>query len=157
MAIQRVAHVGICVSDLERSRRFYRDTLGFREVARLESHSAPTRRLLQLPDAELRAAFLERDGLRLELIGFARPATTAGERPRPMNRLGFTHLAIRVDALEATVAALRRAGATPLEETRMENPRVGARAVVVLDPDGLRLELIEAPGDPAAPVGEPVA
>lgn len=156
MSIQRVAHVGICVSDLERSRRFYRDALGFREVARLESCSTGTRRLLQLPDADLRASFLERDGLRIELLCFAHPAATAGGRPRPMNRLGFTHLAIRVDALETTLAALRRAGATPLEPTRMENPRLRARAVVVLDPDGTRLELIEAPGDPAAPVGEPV-
>ena len=157
MAIQRMAHVGICVSDLERSRRFYRDGLGFREVARLESSSAPTRRLLQMPDASLQGVFLERDGLRIELLYFASPGAKAGPRPRPLNLLGLTHLAIRVDALDATLDALRRAGATPLEDTRMENPRFQARAVMVLDPDGTRLELIEAPGDPAAPIGEPLA
>lgn len=154
MAIQRIAHVGICVSDLERSRRFYRDALGFREVSRLTTSSAGTRRLLQVPDADVHAAFFERDGLRLELLHFVRPGATAGQRP--MNQLGLTHLAIRVDALDATLAALRRAGATPLEDTRMENPEFQARAAIVLDPDGLRLELIEAPGDPAAPIGVPV-
>ena len=157
MAIQCIAHVGICVSDLERSRRFYRDALGFREVARLESSSAPTRRLLQVSDADVQAAFFERDGLRIELLYYVRPGATAGSLPRPMNQLGLTHLAIRVDALDATLADLRRAGATPLEDTRMENPEFHARAVIVLDPDGTRLELIEAPGDPAAPIGVPLS
>jgi len=157
VAIQRIAHVGICVSDLERSRRFYRDALGFEEVARLETSSAPTRQLLQVPDADVRGAFFERDGLRIELLYYVRPGATAGERPRPMNRLGLTHLAIRVDALDATLAALRRAGATPLEDTLIDIPEFQARAAIVLDPDGTRLELIEAPGDPAAPFGVPVA
>jgi catechol 2,3-dioxygenase-like lactoylglutathione lyase family enzyme len=156
MAIQCIAHLGICVSDLERSRRFYRDGLGFKEVARLETSSAPTRQLLQLKDVALRAVFLERDGLRIELLDFERPGTTAGERPRPINRLGLTHLALRVDDVEATIAALERAGASWLEGTTIDNPEFQARAAMVLDPDGMRLELIEAPIDPRAPLGEPL-
>lgn len=156
MTVQRVVHLGLCVSDLERSRRFYRDALGFREVSRLDTADEPMRRLLQLPDAELSALFLERDGLRLELLHFARTAAPAGARPRAMNAPGFTHLALRVDDLDATLEALRRAGATPLDDTRMENPAFEARAAIALDPDGNRLELIEAPGDPMAPIGEPL-
>jgi catechol 2,3-dioxygenase-like lactoylglutathione lyase family enzyme len=157
MAVQRVAHVGICVSDLDRSRRFYRDALGFTEVARLQSASDATRRLLQVPEAEIHAAFFERDGLRIELLFYDRPGAIAGERPRPMNQLGFTHLALRVDDLDATISVVRGAGGTLLEDTRMENPEFQARAAIALDPDGTRLELIEAPGDPATPIGEPVA
>lgn len=156
MAVRHVAHVGICVADLERSRRFYRDALGFAEVSRLETASAPARRLMQVPDADVRAAFFERDGLRIELLHFARPGAAEGERPRPMNQLGLTHVALRVDALDDTVETLRRAGGTPLEDTRMDDPALRARAIIVLDPDGTRLELIEGPGDPAAPVGRPV-
>jgi catechol 2,3-dioxygenase-like lactoylglutathione lyase family enzyme len=157
VAIQRIAHVGLCVSDLERARRFYCDALGFTEVARLESSGEGTSRLLQVPGAAVRAAMLERDGLRIELLHFASPKALADGGPRAMNRVGLTHLAIRVDALDATLAELTRAGGTPLEETRMENPSFQARAAVVLDPDGTRLELIEAPGDPATPIGQPVA
>lgn len=156
MAIQCIAHIGICVSDPERSRRFYRDALGFKEVARLATSSAETRRLLQLPDVELQALFLERDGLRIELLHYARPGVTAGERPRPMNQLGLTHIALRVDDLDATLEALRRSGGTPLEDTWIDNPEFQARAAIALDPDGMRLELIEAPGDPRAPLGEPL-
>jgi catechol 2,3-dioxygenase-like lactoylglutathione lyase family enzyme len=154
--IQCIAHVGICVSDLERSRRFYRDALGFKEVARLQTSSPPTRQLLQMKQVDLHALFLERDGLRIELLYYPTPGCTAGERPRPMNQLGLTHLAIRVDDLDATIAALARAGARPIEGTAIDNPEFQARAAMVLDPDGMRLELIQAPIDPRAPLGEPL-
>lgn len=156
MAIQCIAHIGICVSDLERSRFFYRDGLGFKEVARLQTSSAPTRQLLNMKDVDLRALFLERDGLRIELLWYARPGATAGERPRPMNQLGLTHVALRVDDVDATIAALVRAGATWLEGTTIDNPEFQARAAMLVDPDGTRLELIQAPLDPRAALGEPL-
>jgi catechol 2,3-dioxygenase-like lactoylglutathione lyase family enzyme len=154
--IQCIAHIGICVSDLERSRRFYRDALGFKEVAKLQTSSPPTHKLLQMADVDLHALFLERDGLRIELLYYPRPGASAGERPRPMNQLGLTHMAIRVDDLDATIAALRRAGAGFIEGTVIDNPEFQARAAMVLDPDGMRLELIQAPIDPRAPLGEPL-
>lgn len=156
MAIQCIAHIGICVSDLERSRRFYRDGLGFKEVAKLRTSSGPTNQLLQMKDADLQAIFLERDGLRIELLNYLAPGCTAGERPRPMNQLGLTHMAIRVDDMDATIAALARAGATPIQGTLIDNPEFQARAAMVVDPDGTRLELIQAPIDPRAPLGEPL-
>ena len=111
MSIQRASHIGICVSDIERSRRFYREALGFEELARLELCNDATGKLLQIPGADVALAFLERDGLRLELIGFARPDLVGGTGPRPMNQRGFTHLALRVDDLDGTIDRLRRAGA----------------------------------------------
>ncbi len=155
MAIQCFAHVGICVSDLERSRRFYSDVLGFKEVARLQVVGEPSDTLLDLEDVDLHATFLERDGVRIELLWYAHPGGQAGPVPRAMNQFGLTHLAIRVDDLEQTLAALRREGVASLDDTRIGNPQLGAQAIYVLDPDGLRLELIEAPGDPTAPLGEP--
>ncbi len=156
MAIQCLAHVGICVSDIERSRRFYRDLLGFKEVARLQVVGEPSASLLDLDDVDLHATFWERDGVRIELLWYAQPQGEPGPVPRPMNQFGLTHVAIRVDDLDQTLAALRREGVTVLDETRISNPQFGAEVVYVLDPDGLRLELIEAPGDPAAPLGEPL-
>jgi glyoxylase I family protein len=156
VAIQCIAHIGICVSDLERSRRFYRDGLGFKEVAKLHTNSPPTRQLLKMKDVDLHAVFLERDGLRIELLYYAAPGCTAGERPRPMNQLGLTHVAIRVDNLDATITALKRAGATPIEGTQIDNPEFQASAAMVTDPDGMRLELIQAPIDPRAALGEPL-
>lgn len=157
MAVQRFSHLGICVSDLERSLRFYRDALGFRPLSELSVSGPSSAKLLELEGVRLRAIFLERDGIRLELLHFASPGHESAEVPRPMNRLGLTHIALRVDDLQAAIEGARRFGARVLEQTRVENPELGSDVVYVLDPDGVRLELIQLPGDPEPPLGKPLA
>ena len=150
MAVQRISHIGICVSDLERSLAFYRDALGFREAGALDVAGEPTDTLLGLSGVKLQAVYLEREGTRIELLHFGSPGHESEAGPRPVNRLGLTHLSFRVDDIAATAEALERAGARILPETRIGNPELQAEAVFVLDPDGTRIELITAPGDPAA-------
>jgi len=142
----RVSHIGICVSDWRRSLRFYHDLLGFRFVdeRRLAGKAAET--LLELREVELRALHLEREGVTLELRHYASPGAAGDGGARPMNALGLTHLSLRVDDLDAVVDALRRGGARVLDGTRVDDPRLGLRAVFVTDPDGTRIELVEQPG-----------
>ena len=155
MAIQMITHIGVCVSNPEASRRFYRDGLGFKELTQLEVSNEASNQLMSLEGAVLRACFLERDGVRIELLHFP-TGHLEGERPRPFNRLGLTHFAVRCDDLDATIAALERVGAQVVEGSRMHNPDFQAHCAIVMDPDGTRVELIEAPGDPAAPLGSPI-
>jgi catechol 2,3-dioxygenase-like lactoylglutathione lyase family enzyme len=143
----RVSHVGICVSDWKRSLRFYSEVLGFRYVSELEFEGEPSATLLQLKDVEFRAVYLERDGLRIELLHYEEPAAAAGPRPRPMNQLGFTHLSLRVDDLDATLERFAAAGVEILDHTRIRIPEASAQAVFVADPDGTLIELVQQPGD----------
>jgi catechol 2,3-dioxygenase-like lactoylglutathione lyase family enzyme len=136
MSIFRFSHAGVCVSDLERSLAFYRDALGFRELRRLDVSGEAAETLLGLADLDLRAVFLERDGVRLELLHYASPGRRGSGEPQPMNALGLTHLSFRVDDLDAAVAAVEQAGGRTLRATRTP------RAVFVSDPDGTRIELI---------------
>ena len=147
----RVTHVGICVTSLERSLEFYRDRLGFTYLSDLHLAGEPSATLLSLPDVDFRAAYLERDGQRIELLEYQSPKSPAGDRPRAMNELGFTHLSIRVSGLAELVDELRSSGVTIVESTRIDIPAFGAAAVMIEDPDGLKIELVQAPGDPAAP------
>ena len=151
MPLLRVTHVGICVTDLERSIAFYRDTLGFRYLSRIHVAGEPSNTLLSLADVDLHAAYVERDGLRIELLHYASPKSPAADRPRPMNDLGFTHLSIRVSDLAALVQDLRGRGVSVVDRTRIDIPAFEAAAVMIEDPDGLKIELVQAPGDPAAP------
>jgi catechol 2,3-dioxygenase-like lactoylglutathione lyase family enzyme len=147
MSVQHLSHVGLCVSDLDASRRFYCDRLGFREVHALDVSGEEADRLLELSDVDLQAVYLERDGVRIELLHYREPGHRGEGIVRPMNALGLTHLSFRVDDLDATVRALREAGVRVLEQTRIDAGH-GVAAVFVTDPDGTRVELVQGPRDP---------
>ena len=122
MSHMRLSHIGICVSDRVRSLRFYHDLLGFRFVSELKVAGAPPSTLLRLPDVELRAIYLEREGVRIELLYYEAPGHQGDGSPRPMNQLGLTHLSLRTDDLEATLAELNEAGVEILADTRIDVP-----------------------------------
>jgi catechol 2,3-dioxygenase-like lactoylglutathione lyase family enzyme len=153
MSILRFTHIGICVTEPERSIGFYRDLLGFRLRSELRVSGEPSDTLLQLRDVDLRAIYLERDGARIELLHYASPGTVGTDAPREMNRLGLTHLSLRVDDLAATVDRLRAAGVRVLDRSRIDIPDFGSAAVFVCDPDGTLIELVQSPGDLEAPPG----
>jgi catechol 2,3-dioxygenase-like lactoylglutathione lyase family enzyme len=155
MPVQRLTHLGICVSDLERSLRFYRDLLGCREVGRLEMTGGAADSINGLKDCVLRAIYLERDGWRLELLAFPEPGWSGPSTPRPMNQLGLTHLSWRVSDLDEICARIESMGGGVLSETQVGGPGAPRRAIMAHDPDGLRLELVQGPGDPNAVPGGP--
>lgn len=149
MTIQRLTHLGICVSDLERSLAFYRDVLGFVEVGRLEPDASSTSQLLGF-DCTLQAVYLERDGWRIELLHYPTPGHTGSNEPRPMNRLGLTHLSFRVQDIDRVLEKLEAAGGHVFEESVLDLGDGSSKALMAVDPDGTRLEIIDAPGDPNA-------
>ncbi|MFT4518391.1 MAG: glyoxylase I family protein [Halioglobus sp.] len=150
MTVQRLSHIGICVSDLERSVDFYQHVLGFEELSRLLVAGPEAAKLLAIENVELQAVYLERDGTRIELLHYPAAGHQGDAVPVPMNRLGFTHLSLRIDDLDSIKQAIEQAGGTTLADTLVEKEEWGTKALFVTDPDGLRIELLQAPGDPNA-------
>jgi glyoxylase I family protein len=153
MSLLCLTHIGICVSEWERSLRFYRDVLGFTCRSELQIAGEPSDTLLQLHNVELRAIYLERDGMRIELLHYASPGYRGDGTPRAMNALGLTHLSFRVDSLAATLDTLKAAGVPILEPTHIDIAAFEAAAIMITDPDGTLIELVQAPGDVTAPPG----
>jgi catechol 2,3-dioxygenase-like lactoylglutathione lyase family enzyme len=153
MAVLRMTHIGICVTDLEQSTRFYRDGLGFRFRSEFPVQGEPADTLLQLRDVNLHAVYLERDGTRIELLCYAAPPAVGDGGSRPMNARGLTHLSLRVDNLDATLADLERVGARVMQPSRIDIPGFDVAAIFVSDPDGTLIELVQSPGDPEVPPG----
>ncbi|HEX5066060.1 MAG TPA: VOC family protein [Myxococcota bacterium] len=139
----RFTHLGICVSDLGRSLAFYRDALGFAVESELSVDGEPSETLLRLRPVKLRAVYLVRDGVRIELLHYASPGHAGDGSPRAMNQLGLTHLSFRVDDLAAAAARLETHGARVLGDTRIDNEQLRAKAVFATDPDGTLIELVE--------------
>lgn len=141
-ATARLTHIGLCVADLERSLHFYVDGMGFEEIGRMTTDEPDSGKILEVPGAAVELVYLARDGFRIELIDFARPGVDTPAQRRPVNQVGLTHLAFRVDDLDAWGERIRRAGGTVLDHTASRFA-TGNRGIMAVDPDGTRIELIE--------------
>ncbi|MGA3149227.1 MAG: VOC family protein [Acidimicrobiales bacterium] len=141
------SHLGICVSDLDRSLRFYCEGLGFEQVA---SHRVGDEfsALMELEGVVVESRMLARDGVTIELLGYVSPAHTGDGRRRPMNQLGLTHLSLRVDAVDDVASAIEKLGGTVVRDTRTTFDVSGRRLdfLYCTDPDGVRIELMHLPG-----------
>jgi len=131
-----VNHVGQCVTDLARSRRFYEEVLGFafwREVVPPQAASA---QLLALDEPlDSRICYLRRNGFVLELFEYAAPGHRHAPERRAMDEPGLTHLSVSCD-VAAVCARVADYGGEVLRDTD-----VGS-AVFIRDPDGQLIELL---------------
>jgi len=130
--------VGLAVTDLDRSRRFYEELLGFEYERELVPPEEGASKICRVPSpANLKAVYLRRDGFVLELLHFDRPGNPPA-RERPMNEPGFTHLSVTVDDLAGVVSRTAGLGGTVLSETDT------GQAICIRDPDGQVIELVSA-------------
>ena len=140
-------HIGICVTDLEKSLRFWCDGLGF-ETTMVPPVGSEWKEALEVQgegDLAFTAHFIKKDGFEFELLHYANPGVH-GQASTSRNQLGFTHLALYVDDLDATIDRLVECGGTLVESTRTkfgEGP-MSMELAFVADPDGVRVELMKA-------------
>ena len=140
----RLLHYSHCVSDIERSRRFYTEVLGFEVMAEFDFDDANTARVMGVPDARFKGIFMKRDGMRIEIIGFSNPPPERAVRRRRSNEIGHSHLSFYVTDLDATLRALREQGVTVDDDTRATVVN-GIECCVVRDPDGFPIEIVQTP------------
>ena len=129
-------HVGHCVSDLDRARRFYEEGLGFRYLYEIKPPDEGSDRLLMLESpVGLTAMYLRLDGLILELLHYDRPANPP-RADRVMNEPGLTHISVSVDDLDKALERVKALGGEVVEGTNID------MAVMVRDPEGQLIELL---------------
>lgn len=130
-----VNHVGLCVTDLERSTAFYAEAFGFRVDRELTVPDEACGYLLSVPaPVGLTAVYLVRGTFTLELLHFDRPGNPLAI-DRPFTQPGLTHLSLSVDDLDATIALVGELGGEVVTS-------IPGAAAVVRDPDGQLLELL---------------
>jgi catechol 2,3-dioxygenase-like lactoylglutathione lyase family enzyme len=125
-----IHHLGLTVSNVERSARWYEDVLGFERVGRLGDAGAERQKI-----------FLRHVGLdaRLGLVEHR----TSSRRPFDETESGLDHLAFAVSSREELESWARR-----LDELGVRFSPIaaslsipGAAVIVFRDPDNVQLEL----------------
>jgi glyoxylase I family protein len=121
--ITQIDHVSVIITNVERSRHFYRNVLGLKEIAKPRTF-------------DFVALWFELGNQQLHLLLKEKPDTRS---PR--------HFALRVKDVPAARAYFRERD-VPVEETTIIP---GADRFFVYDPDGNRIEVIQwnEPYDPA--------
>ncbi|MEU6356548.1 VOC family protein [Streptomyces sp. NPDC047072] len=140
------SHIGILVFDLEASLRFYTEGLGFSDLHSLTVGGPQFGALYEFDDFECEVHFLKNGTLVVEVIHLTSPQPTAWAGREPLNVTGIGQLAFRVDDADEVAGRLARLGGKVLEHTR--TPTVGPDGVertfiACLDPDGIRIQLME--------------
>ncbi|GAA0588749.1 VOC family protein [Paractinoplanes ferrugineus] len=146
-------HIGVPVSDLDRSLRWYEDVLGIAATGvTISADNAALGAVLELENPAMRAAFsLVGGNVLLELIQYHRPT------PKPFEGrncdIGVMHLCFEVDDMDAAVRDLKERGvhlnSEPVVLANGEGVHpgelAGTKILYLRDPDGIQLELFELP------------
>jgi catechol 2,3-dioxygenase-like lactoylglutathione lyase family enzyme len=147
MSVRGIDHAGMTVASLKAALRFYRDLLGLRVTDEGEDAGPELDAIMGLSGVRIRYAELDLGaGQLLELIEFAPPE--GGRLAQGPRDAGASHLALRVDDVDALCARLIAAGVTvPGRPTTITAPGAwnGARCVYTEDPDGRTVELVQRP------------
>jgi len=143
--ITSVNHTSFTVSDLDRSIAFYRDLLGMELISLAGRDPAFVEKVTGIPGANLKVAYLQAPGHRLELIQYFSPPGKKLELQT--NNVGCAHLAFNVDDLPKMYAEMKAKGvhfkSAPQEVSA--GPNKGTLTVYFTDPDGITLEFLQTP------------
>jgi catechol 2,3-dioxygenase-like lactoylglutathione lyase family enzyme len=131
-------HMGLTVSDLDRSVAFY-EQFGFEVTARIEEEGREVEEGVGVDGAKLRVALLESENSRLELIQYVGPGD--GPPPLPNNGTGAAHLCVEVADVDKAYEDLSAAGIDFFSEPITHES--GIRWVYCRDPDGITTELLQ--------------
>jgi len=145
-----VHHSAICVGDLDASLRFYTEGLGL-EVLMDRSFDGDWPTLFGARSTRLRSIFLgdpaRPDTGIVELVQFyagVDPRPGPGPEPGPPTR-GFLLLSFFVD-VDDTLGRLASLGYRAVRRIDQPAPGGSVAMAVLEDPDGVRIELVDAPG-----------
>jgi len=144
-------HVGISVSDIDRSIAFYRDMLDMEPLSDVFPFSGEQfEQIMDLPGVQGRMCMIAKGTLWLELFEFSNPAPQPKDRDYPVSDRGYSHFGVEVENIAETYARLEAAG------VRIHSPVITfmgglMKAAYCRDPDGNVFEIMEPGKDMPSP------
>ena len=135
-------HVGIVVSDLEKTKDFWINTLGFKLHIEALEESPYIDELIAINDPVLTTVkLIDSKGFIIELLKFENyqvEKSWSGD----LKTTGLTHIALTVDNLTELMNKLKEQNYHALSEVKV-SPNKKVRVVFVKGPEAILLELVE--------------
>ena len=140
--VAAMRHVGLTVSDLERSVSFWCGAFGFQVLDRHSIDATLVRTLTGVGARRVDVAIVARQGFTIELLRYvgAEDAVHAANRPCDV---AASHIAVAVDRIDAACAALRRLGCHVRGKSIVTAPLTGNRLAYLHDWDHHTIELVQ--------------
>ena len=140
---KKIDHINISVTDIEESKKFFIDLLGFRLEKEGELKGEWIENVVGLQNVKAIYArlFLPNTETFLELIEYRNPVGKKDEKISRANKIGFRHLAFEVKDIEKIYKKLKKEGVKFLSEIQVNNNQ--KKLCYFLGPDGIILELAE--------------
>jgi lactoylglutathione lyase len=123
--VKSIGHVALSTKDIDRSLDFYVNKLGFAEMFRLEREGRLWIVYLRVTDTQFIELFP--DGV--------------GDGAPPFANIGFNHLCLEVDDLDASITELKGRGVTLTAEKKLGVDH--NYQAWIADPEGNRIELMQ--------------
>ena len=139
-----IRHTGIVVSDLEKSKTFYCDLLGFEVKKEMDESGEFIDNFSALKDVLVTTCKMTLpNGDMVELLCYkSHPAWLHGLTPRKMTQVGCSHFAVTVKNLDEVYDKLLSAG-VKFNSPPQYSPDGFAKVTFCEDPDGSLIELVE--------------
>ena len=135
-------HVGIVVNDLDKTRDFWINTLGFKLHVEALEESPFIDELLAIKDPALTTIkLIDSKGFIIELLKFENYQVEnywSGD----LKTTGLTHIALTVDNLDDLVEILIKLDYQTISETK-KSPNKKVKVVFVKGPEGIVLEIVQ--------------
>lgn len=140
--IVEMNHMSFTVSDLDRSVKWYQETLGLELISLDNRDAAFSSRVTGIPGAELRIAYLKAPNCAVELIQYLSPKGAVIDT-RTCN-IGSAHVCFIVDDFPAMVDRLRAARVVfgGLPSIVPAGPNIGRGVLYFEDPDSNTVEIL---------------
>ena len=139
--IKDVRHMGIVVSDMEKSLKFYRDLLGLKVKSLVDEEGEFLDNMLARENVKNKVAklYAKNGNTLVELID---SKSYGNKKDRDFFTIGASHLALTVDNLDETYDYLIKNG-VKFTAPPQQSPDGFAKVTFCEDPDGTPIELVE--------------
>jgi catechol 2,3-dioxygenase-like lactoylglutathione lyase family enzyme len=140
--ITAIRHVGLVVTDIKKSLKFWCETMGFVVSRQMEETGPHIDAMMGLKNVRVTTAKLSApDGNLLELLCFHSHPDKGQWEGTPYST-GLTHIALTVSDLDETCRRLKEAGVKFPAEPQT-SPDGNAKVIYATGPEGILLELVE--------------